>query len=214
LKSHKFRILAPIVYQCESDDCDTKTTVKAEYKLAADHKIAFKLGSYDPNKILAIDPKIAFGTMLGGNTFDNAADVGVDATGNFYVVGYTEAKTRIPGNGDGFVHKFSPTGALIWTTFLAGSGGEDARAIAVNPAGICFVGGSTSSRDFPIVGLRRHYTYLGGPAFDFASGVAVDKAGNIFVVGQSASKNFPTTPGAPKRSTTGTADGYVVKISP
>jgi hypothetical protein len=57
-------------------------------------------------------------------------------------------------------------------------------------------------------------SYLGGTAFDFASGVAVDKTGNLIVVGQTSSKNFPTSPGAPKRSVTGTADGYVVKITP
>jgi Beta-propeller repeat len=58
------------------------------------------------------------------------------------------------------------------------------------------------------------YSYLGGPLSDFASGVAVDNAGNIFVVGSTSSKNFPTTPGAPKRSVTGTTDGYVIKITP
>jgi hypothetical protein len=56
-------------------------------------------------------------------------------------------------------------------------------------------------------------SYIGGTGHDFAGDVAVDNAGNIFVSGQTSSKNFPTTAGARKRNLSGTADGYVIKIT-
>jgi hypothetical protein len=57
-------------------------------------------------------------------------------------------------------------------------------------------------------------SYIGGSGDDFAGDVAVDNAGTIYVAGQTSSKNFPATPGAPKRNLTGTADGFVLKITP
>ncbi len=154
IQGKEFKMLAPVAFQCEayeSGSCKGRSEIESNYKLVED-QIEFQLGVIDPNKTLVIDPKISFATLLGGNTFDSASDVAVDAKGNFYVVGYTEANTRIPGFGDGYVSKFSTTGALVWTTFLIGNSGEDARAIAVTPAGISFVGGSTTSADFPRVG--------------------------------------------------------------
>ncbi len=67
---------------------------------------------------MIIDPQISYGTLLGGNTYDTSTDVAVDNKGNFYVVGYTEANTRVPGYGDGFVYKFDPLGAVVWSAFL------------------------------------------------------------------------------------------------
>ena len=237
IQSNEFRILAPAAYQCDSNKCQSKTMVTAEYKLAADHKIEFALGSYDPNKTLVIDPKISFGTMLGGNTYDSAIDVAVDTKGNFYVVGYTEANTRIPGNGDGFVQKFSPTGALIWSTFLVGNSGEEANAIAVNPAGICFIGGSTSSRDFPIVGaFQPNYggsldgfivklaangtimrsSFIGGSDSDLVNGVELGTGphlGNgLYLYGTTRSRNFPKKNAGQTQYGGGFQDGFLTLV--
>ncbi|HEY7162120.1 MAG TPA: SBBP repeat-containing protein, partial [Acidobacteriota bacterium] len=180
------------------------------------------------------DPKISFGTLLGGNTYDFASDVAVDAKGNFYVVGYTEANTRFPGFGDGYVSKFSPTGALIYTTFLVGSFGEDARAIAVTPAGIAFVGGSTTSRDFPRVGaFQSTYagdgdgyivklavngtimksSFIGGSGRDAVNGVRLGKGPNmtngLYLIGTTESRNFPKKNALQQQYGGGRQDGFL-----
>jgi hypothetical protein len=232
--------MAAVAYQCDSyerQECKGRSEIESEYKIAADHKIEFELDSYDRNKTLIIDPKIGFSTLLGGNTLDNAIDVAVDTKGNFYVVGYTEANTRIPGNGDGFVHKFSPAGALIWTTFLVGSSGESANSIAVNPAGICFVGGSTSSRDFPIAGAFQpnfggsldgfivklaangtimRSSFIGGSGSDGVTGVRLGKGSKmtngLYIFGNTDSRNFPRKKATQNQFGGGRQDGFLTIV--
>jgi hypothetical protein len=235
--SNRFSLHAPISYQCneyQQHECKGRSEIKAKYKIAANHKVQFELGPYEENKTLIIDPKIGFGTMLGGNTFDNASDVAVDTKGNFYVVGYTEAFNRIPGNGDGFVHKFGPTGALIWSTFLVGSSGEDARSIAVNPAGITFVGGTTTSRDFPIVGPFQstfggvadgylvklapngtimRSSFIGGSGRDAVNhvqlGTGAKLGRGVYLFGNTDSRNFPRKNAAQNSYGGGTQDAFL-----
>ena len=53
-------------------------------------------------------------------------------------------------DGDAFVAKISPDGStLLWATFLGGSSGDVAAAIAVDGQGDVYVGGWTASADFP-----------------------------------------------------------------
>ncbi len=99
----------------------------------------------------------------------------VDALGNAYVTGQAEpglaatagAVNRGPTSptiyaGDGplmstashvFVAKLNSTGsALVWAARLGGSGWDRGTGIAVDHAGAVYVGGKTSSRDFPLQG--------------------------------------------------------------
>jgi uncharacterized protein (TIGR03437 family) len=61
------------------------------------------------------------------------------------------AKEIAPG-GDAFVGKFSPNGALMFSTFLGGSGSDVPSLIAVDAAGSVYISGTTASSDFPAVG--------------------------------------------------------------
>lgn len=227
-----FRMLAPHAYQ------DGHPKIEARYKLASDNRIEFTLGSYDPEKPLVIDPKISFGTLLGGATYDSAADVGVDNKGNFYVVGYTEANTRFPGYGDGYVYKFSPTGALLWSAFLIGSGGDSADAIAVAPNGTCYIAGATNSQDFPIVGGFQtrnaggndafivklapngsgiiRSSYLGGSGNETVTGIELGTGpklrNGVYVIGNTNSQNFPLKNATQNRFGGGRQDGYLAII--
>ena len=52
--------------------------------------------------------------------------------------------------GDAFVTKFNPTGsALVYSTYLGGSGDDQGYGIAVDSSGNAYVTGLTSSTDFP-----------------------------------------------------------------
>jgi hypothetical protein len=116
--------------------------------------------------------------------------------------------------------------AFVYSTYLGGSGGDAASAIAVDGAGNTYVAGITSSSDFPSVnpfqatnhsaaadhpsnafvtkfnaaGRQLVYsTYLGGSGIDTAQGIAVDGAGNAYIVGSTSSTDFPTA--APYQAT-------------
>jgi uncharacterized protein (TIGR03437 family) len=96
--------------------------------------------------------------------------IAADASGNAYIAGYTadpnfpatpgSFQTVLAGQpsnnfhappSDAFVAKIDPTGtAMVWATFLGGSGNDYATGIALDPAGDVWVSGSTSSADFPL----------------------------------------------------------------
>jgi len=130
-------------------------------------------------KINATGTALVYSTYLGGNDDYRFGDAGrgiaVDATGAAYVTGTTGSTTfpttasayqkvnktvAASGSYTGFVTKFSPTGTLVYSTFLGGSGiadccnvpyGDTAQAIALNNAGNAFIAGYTSSKDFPVL---------------------------------------------------------------
>ena len=54
------------------------------------------------------------------------------------------------GNFDWYVGKFSPSGTLIFSTYLGGSGTEYSQGIALAPDGSVFIIGRSPSSDFPL----------------------------------------------------------------
>jgi hypothetical protein len=102
---------------------------------------------------------IAYGTLYGGNDTDSVAGIAVDSAGSAYFA----MSTRSPdlalvnsfqpygGNGDVYVAKLNTTGnAFVWATYLGGSNGDQARAVAVDAVGSLWVTGSTGSTNFPV----------------------------------------------------------------
>ena len=59
---------------------------------------------------------------------------------------------------------------LLFSTLVGGSGGEDATAVAVDPAGIITVAGWTDSSDYPTTLGAWDRTFALGEAFVNASG--------------------------------------------
>ena len=113
-------------------------------------------------KLNAAGTALVYSTYLGGASDDLGNGIAVDALGNAYVTGTTGSsnfpvsagafqQTNPAGWYKGFVAKLNSTGsALLYSTFLGGSGGFDqSRAIAVDGAGNAYVTGDTSSADFP-----------------------------------------------------------------
>ncbi len=53
-------------------------------------------------------------------------------------------------SSDGFVTKLDPEGAIVYSTYLGGSGSDSPAAIATASDGSVYVAGTTYSRDFPV----------------------------------------------------------------
>ena len=163
----------PVMYQLIEGQ---QKAVEGSFALLANHSVGFKLGSYDRDKPLVIDPVLVYSTYLGGSGIfdegDGANAVAVDTEGNVYVTGYTYS-TDFPvttgaiqttNNGEtnqykpnnAFITKLNSTAtALVYSTYLGGSGaasyfGDTANAIAIDGSGSAYVAGQTYSTNFPV----------------------------------------------------------------
>jgi hypothetical protein len=170
---------------------------------------------------------LLFSTYLGGSGGsvwypETAQGIALDTAGNAYVVGVTSsadfplshaAQPQLLGEMDAFVSKVNSSGALMYSTYLGGSGVEMGNAIAVDASGAAYVAGYTYSTDFPVTGGFQtaiggdcdafmaklspagdslvYATYLGGSGSDTATGVALDASGNVYLSGWTLSGNFP-----------------------
>ena len=101
---------------------------------------------------------LVYSTYLGGSANDFAAEVTVPDTENAMVVGMTTSSdfptvpglAAIGGGVDAFVTRFNNAGSgLAYSSFLGGSGVDRGAAISHDSGGDAYVGGMTSSTDFP-----------------------------------------------------------------
>jgi hypothetical protein len=196
-----------------------------------------------------------FGTT-GVDGLDEGRAIAVDTAGNAYLTGYTrinqQAGNSFPttagafdttyngGFFDAFVTKVDPSGsALVYSTYLGGSGDDFGNGIAVDAAGNAYVTGSAAAfpttpgafdttpnggadafvaKLDPAGSMLVYSTHLGGTAVDAAFAIALDEAANAYVTGGTGSSNFPTTANGFDRSFNGgggpgiSPDGFVTKL--
>ncbi|MCO6451000.1 MAG: DNRLRE domain-containing protein [Caldilineales bacterium] len=196
----------------------------------------------DDASIIKLDSNgnLLWHTFLGGNTGllnDYANGVVVDNSGNVYVTGQSVASWGSPlrafaGDWDAYVAKLNAaTGALLWHTFLGGTGYDNGRDIAVDSSGNVYVSGYSGAtwgspvRAFTVSGTNSDgfaakltsagaltwHTFLGGTGTDSGNGVAVDSSGIVYVGGNSGASW-----GSPLRAFTvsGTnSDGFAARLT-
>lgn len=239
--SGEVRLRAPRTYQKFGEE---ERTVPGRFVLRAADEVGFEVGDYDRSRTLVIDPVVSYSTYLGG-TADEACSIisgaatagcpaiAVDAAGSAYIAGATTS-TDFPvttgvvqgtpgGAADVFVTKFNATGsALLFSTYLGGSGDDTSVGIAIDRGFNVVVAGNTDSTNFPTDGTVEAYqagpppagthafvseldsagatllysTYLFGSGTDTAKGIALDVKNKAYVMGSTTSKDFPTTVGA------------------
>ena len=193
-------------------------------------------------------------TYLGGNGYETAAAMKVDAGGNVLVVGNTDSANFPATSGgaqpiigssfsyDGFVARLSGSlTTLTQSTYLGGSAGDRAYALALDAAGNVLIAGDTASTNFPgtsgsaqpasgggfldafVARLSNDLTtlsrasYIGGNGSDAATALALDASGIVFVAGSTTSTNFPGTFGGVQPAngggTSNDNDVFVVRLS-
>jgi len=257
----------PELYQ-EADG--KRQPVEGSFVVEANHTVAFRVGRYNPEQPLTIDPVLVYSSYLGGSGNENGGDganaIAVDKAGYAYVAGQTYssdfpvtagavqrsngAKHSLP---NAFVTKLDPSGsALVYSTYLGGSGicdtydgtttcvGDGASGIALDSEGDAYITGSTGSFDFPVAAeafqsknkadwitafvakldasgsALLYSTYLGGTGQEQGYAIAVDSSDSAYVTGGTISGDFPVTTGAFQTVLT-TTDKYgvfVTKFSP
>jgi hypothetical protein len=180
--------------------------------------------------------------------------IALDASGHAYIAGaagtaFTTtagALQRVMLSSTGtnaFVAKLNPTGtAMVYATFLGGTGTDVGKGIAVDAGGNALVGGWTTSADFPAVNAFQpsaqggadgfvakldpagaallYSTRLGGALDDAVNAIAVDSGGAAYATGETYSANFPVKnafqPVKPGYRLVNSSQGsaFVAKLSP
>src|SRR5580698_2218860 len=177
-----------------------------------------------------------FSTAIGDAYPYTIQAMTTDAAGNTYLTGHRS----LSSGADVFVTKLDPTGAVVFTnTFGANAVGY---AIAVDPSGNIYVGGSTAAADFLLTNAVQtqapnaptgflvklssdgatviYATYFGGTeGISQITSLAADAKGNLFVTGWTNSSDFPQTSSLPKVPVVGqglapTGGDMVAQFSP
>ncbi|MGD0359298.1 MAG: SBBP repeat-containing protein [Bryobacteraceae bacterium] len=174
---------------------------------------------------------LLYSVVFGGSLTDIAGGIAVDAGGNAYVTGSTNSadfpttagapQTVLNPTTNAFVAKVNAAGsALVYSTYLGGSGNFGGNGIALDPSGNAYITGTASASGgtpFPLVNplsstpSSGFLTELnsGGTAFSYSTylsagigyGIAVDTNGNAYVTGSSGARLAPSP-----------AQGYVLKV--
>lgn len=156
-------------------------------------------------------PALTWNTFLGGLIESHGHDLVLDANKNVYVAGISNHTWGSPiraysgANFDAFVAKLSPSGALIWNTFLGGDGDDMCHSIALDASGNIYVAGTANlawgspvrayqggmadvwAARLDTNGNLQWNTFLGSETNDTPAAISVDGYGNIYVTGGSES---------------------------
>ena len=200
---------------------------------------------------------LSYSRILGGTSYEGASGIAIDAQGAAYITGTTGSadfpttagafdtvfSAQYPEyDGDGFLTKLDPTGAIEYSTFLGGNSDDSSNDVAVDDENRAYVTGRTYSADFPTTpgayerlpegslygggmyvtrltadGSALSYSTLLGASFGCctanAYGIAVDAQDGAYVTGETYA-NFPTTPGAFDTTANPGYDAFLSRLSP
>jgi uncharacterized protein (TIGR03437 family) len=188
-----------------------------------------------------------FSTYMGGSGYqDSEGKIQIDTDDGFFVFGNSQSpdfpvknalQSVLGGMSDETIAKFSPTGALIFSTYF-GSPGWDQGTGLLAQDGSLILTGSTSSTEFPLVNPIQsvanpgpfwtgylskishdgktllYSSYIGGELFSGNPGpLEIDTDGNIYVLGR-AFNGFLTLKDAFQTSWTTDSQGFLMKFDP
>jgi len=202
-------------------------------------------------KVNGTGSALTYSSYLGGSGDEDVLDMTIDGVGNAFVPGPTSS-TDFPttpgafqtafggGELDGYLVKVNTAGsALVYSSYLGGSGFDLAGAVRVDRGGNAHIPGITGSTDFPITRDAFQPTYGGGPTDAFVlslnksgskvlfssfiggsgedgsagAGAWLDASGNFYIPGSTDSTDFPTTPGAFATQNAGGIDVFLLKLA-
>ncbi len=154
-----------------------------------------------------------WGRNTNGQFTNEAMDIEVDQNGNSYICGYITGETAFDitvvqpsaaGNGDIYIAKYSPSGALLWIKQYGGNGSDRALDLAIDNNGDIYVTGqffgsvnfdgntvtaSGGSKDIFLIKMNSSGTTTwaiseGGSGEENAYGITTDNQNNLILTGQ------------------------------
>ena len=210
----------------------------------------FGSGDFDGylTKLAPDGSRLEYSTLFGASGLEVGFEVEITPWGEAYVTGLSTSPDfpttpgaydrTLGGPYDPYVAKFNGAGsALLYSTFLGGSGPEGALGLAVDLWGSAYITGETPSPDFPTTpgafdqtyngdldvyatkltpdgSALAYSTFLGGGGHDGSSAVAVNYRGEAHVIGFTGSTDFPTTPDALATTRNGGSDAFLTRLTP
>ena len=233
---------APIIYQEVGGE---RKPIEGHYVLMADNQVGFEVADYDSRRTLVIDPVLEYASYFGGSLSDYGTSIHASSSGEIYLVGYTgssglsttgAADTSHNGSNDVLVLKLDATGALVYSTYIGGSGSDLGSDIKTDSAGAAYIVGNTSSTDFPInsgdfqdtlnvlndvfiiklnsTGSALEFSsYFGGSGSDYAYGIDIGSTGEVYFSGNTDSTNFPSGSSG-STANGGGNDIFITKMNP
>ncbi len=155
---------------------------------------------------------LVYVTRIGGSAYDSASRVGVDSQGNAWVAGFTKSadfpvtadawQKIYGGDGDAFLMKLSPTGQVLFSTFVGGPKSDFGNAIVLiddEPV----IGGTSDGDGFVQRGPSRRVTF-GGKGEEKLTGMAHHGA-KLYATGYTKSKDW--------KKLRGPSDAFVVRLN-
>ncbi|MGC4049036.1 MAG: hypothetical protein QM757_05910 [Paludibaculum sp.] len=142
-----------------------RVPVSSSYQIARNGEVGFRLGKYDRDLPLVIDPVVSWAGYVIGNSSDIINAVVADPAGGFWVAGSAMAQVDIPedtnpyyltnsGLKDVFLAKIVADGAsykLVYWSYIGGTGDDEANGLTWFGSRLAMTG-STGSTDFPLSG--------------------------------------------------------------
>jgi len=150
------RLDAPTAFQFRNG---SRTSVEVSFQVD-DRTIGFRLGSYDPELPLVIDPVVSYTTLIGVNNSISVNGFGVDSLGDVIFTGSTFAnnlpvvngsKNNSSGSEQVYVTKLDSSGGnVLFSTYFPAAGFNTASSLALDSAGNVYVSGITGDPAFPV----------------------------------------------------------------
>ena len=237
----------------------TGFTTSDDYPVTPNAYQSTRPGGSSDGWVAEIDPSqsgtagLIASTYLGGAGQDLPRTIALAPDGQVYVAGYTRSidypttpnsfRPFYGGGGDAFLTRINLSAmALTYSTFLGGSGQDQATKILVDPSNHVAITGFTLSNNFPVTtnALQSaqagngdvfltildpsapdftkaliYSTYFGGSDGDVAYDIRLDSAGKYYLCGYTLSLDLPVVNAiAPEAYPGNSLDGFIAVIDP
>jgi hypothetical protein len=197
---------------------------------------------------------LIYSIYIGGTHWDEAYGIALapDATiwlagatysPDIWIVGNSVYQNIYGGDGDAYVAHLNPglgAKALLYSSFLGGSGIDEATSMVLDPSGRVILSGYTLSTNFPVTSdaFQTAYggntdafiavldaskskaeqlvysTYFGGEGADSAYDLKEDSQGILYVAGYTESPGLPSTSNALQTAYDDSVDAFGLKLDP
>lgn len=187
-----------------------------------------------------------FSTYFGGSLGEDATKVTFDNDGNTILIGQTPSEdfpvtdnaiqSEYAGGGwDGYVAKFSPSGELLYSTYLGGNQYEHVTTVNVDSQNNIILAGTTGSTGFHTTpdalqpthgggaldgflmkiapnGTLLYSSFFGGTGIDWIYGMQFDASGNWMFSGHTDSAGLATSGVIGETKASG-RDAFIARVS-